>query len=147
MKKRFYLLTFFLFLICRTVLHSDISFLSADLNKDGDILFSIKTGVFNSYAYDTLFLYSKEKNKTEQLTFFAEKMNFFKSSNTLQILNRFGIMRMDLTSNKTELLEDFSPFPVPNTLNLHYLDSIETSPDGRWLTMIEPISPVYGRLI
>lgn len=147
MKKRFCLLTFFLFLICRTVLHSDISFLSADLNKDGDILFSIKTEVFNSYAYDTLFLYSKEKNKTEQLTFFAEKMNFFKGSNTLQILNRFGIMRLDLTSNKTELLEDFSPFPVPNTLNLHYLDSIETSPDGRWLTMIEPVSPVYGRLI
>ena len=146
MKKKYCLLPALLFSIYCNFLFSDISFVSADLNRDGDILFSVRTGVLNSFTYDTLFLYSKEKNKTEQLTFFAEKMNFFKSSNTLQIINRFGIMRMDADSGKAEIRERFSAQLVPGSLNFQYLESVGSSPDGRWLTVIEPVSPVYGKL-
>lgn len=147
MKKNFFFAAMFLGLACCNFLFAEMSFLSSDLNEKGDILFSVKTDIKNSYSYDTLFLFSKEKNKIEQLTFFAEKLDFFKNTGTLQISNSFGIIRIDANSKHISLQEDFLPFFSRSALHFRYLNSIETSPDGRWITMIEPFSAVYGKLI
>ncbi|UTC77287.1 polysaccharide deacetylase family protein [Treponema sp. OMZ 799] len=128
-------------------LHSELYFESADINAEGDILFDIKADAYEDYSYKTLFKYSHEKNKIEQLTFFPEKLQLLGNNKFLQVSNRFGIIRLDLDSGAVDSHSDFEPLSASNSSKIGALNNIKSSPDGRWLTLIEPFSLVFGRLV
>ena len=90
-KLKFALLVCFIF-FSLLGLHSELSFESADINTEGDILFDIKADAYEGYSYKTLFKYSNENNKIEQLTFFPEKLQLLGNNKFLQVSNRFGII-------------------------------------------------------
>ncbi|MGI5066747.1 polysaccharide deacetylase family protein [Treponema putidum] len=128
-------------------LHPELSFESADINNEGDILFEIKTNACDDYSYKTLFKYSHEKNKIEQLTFFPEKLQLLGNNKFLQVSNRFGIIRLDLNSGAVDFNSDFEPLSASNSSKIGAFNNIKSSPDGRWLTLVEPESLVFGRLV
>lgn len=128
-------------------LHSELYFESADINAEGDILFDVKTNAYDGYSYKTLFKYSNENNKIEQLTFFPEKLQLLGSNKFLQISNRFGIIRLDLDYGAVASHSDFEPLSVSNSSKIGALNNIKSSPDGRWLALVEPETLVYGRLV
>lgn len=127
-------------------IYSELYFESADINENSDILFNIKTDAFEGYSYNTLFKYSNEKNKIEQLTFFPEKLRLLGNNKFLQIYNRFGIINLDLNSGDVKSRTDFEPLFSSIFSKMGTLNS-QASPDGRWLTVIEPVSLVYGKLV
>lgn len=143
-KKLLYFLLFDLF--CGIFLFSEISFGAASLNDNGDILFSVKTDTAESHRYETLFLYSKQKNKIEQLTFFPERLELL-GSKTLQLTNRFGIARLDINTGLISKQAETEQFFSVNSLKPVSIKSIQSSPDGKWITLIEQTSLVYGSLI
>lgn len=144
--KLFYLLLYLIFFNLSGI-YSELYFESADINAESDILFDIKTDFVEKYSYKTLFKYSNEKNKIEQLTFFPEKLQLFGNNRFLQISNRFGIVNLDLNSGMIDSNMDFEPLSAANSAKIGALNNVQSSPDGRWFTMIEPSSLVYGRLI
>ncbi|UTC66130.1 MULTISPECIES: polysaccharide deacetylase family protein [unclassified Treponema] len=128
-------------------LHSELYFESADINTEGDILFDIKADAYEGYSYKTLFKYSHENNKIEQLTFFPEKLQLLGNNKFLQVSNRFGIIRLDLNSGVFDSHSDFEPLSASNSSKIGALNNIKSSPDGRWLTLVEPVTLVHGRLV
>ena len=128
-------------------IHSELSFESADINTEGDILFDIRADAYEGYSYKTLFKYSNENNKIEQLTFFPEKLQLLGNNKFLQVSNRFGIIRLDLKSGAVDTHSDFEPLSASNSSKIGALNNIKASPDGRWLTLVEPSTLVFGRLV
>lgn len=145
-KLKFALPVCFIFFILLN-LHSELSFESADINTEGDILFDIKADAYEGYSYKTLFKYSNENNKIEQLTFFPEKLQLLGNNKFLQVSNRFGIIRLDLKSGAVDTHSDFEPLSASNSSKIGALNNIKASPDGRWLTLVEPSTLVFGRLV
>lgn len=143
--KKIKLFLFFLILKLTAFLNADISFLSAVINKNNEIIFSVKSYAAEGYPYETLFSHSIETNRTRQLTFFPEYLEVLNDGRTLQVSNRFGILRINAGYNKKIL--DFNPFNSGNSSGLGILKTLQTSGNGKWLTFVEPYSPVYGKLI
>lgn len=146
--KRFYLSSkiIYTFLFFNLACYADVSFVSAGINSDNEIIFSVKAAPCETYSYETLFLHSLETNKTEQLTFFPEKIQSLDNGKILQIANRFGVVRIDSDGEIKKKL-DFNPFNSSNGGRLGILKSLQPSNNGKWVTFIEPYSPVYGKLI
>ena len=142
---------FFIFAILHVLhgisLFSEQSFTAASLNEAGDILFSVKTDSFNSYSYETLFLYSKRKNKIEQLTFFPERLELLANNTCLQLSNRFGIARLDIQSGALYMQPGTEEFSFAASAKPAVIKNVQPSPDGKWLTLVEPSDPVFGRLV
>lgn len=149
MKKHKHLLMIFsftIFILCGKTF-SEISFLSTDLNNKGDILFTVKVTTHNASSYNTLFLYTKENNKIEQLTFSPERLELLGDNRFLQISNKFGILRIDLTSKSIYKKSYFETLTKTDPVKLSNVTSIQSSPDGRWLSLIEPVTHSHGNLI
>lgn len=128
-------------------LFAEISFTSADLNEAGDILFSVNTFSTNEYSYETLFLYSKQKNKIEQLTFFPEHLELLNNNKLLQISDKFGITRLELNTGAVYKQSEQNTGAAIHGINSVFVKSIQSSPDGKWITFVELSSHVYGTLV
>ncbi len=128
-------------------LSAEIIFTDADINKNGDILFSTKQESSSGIPYSSLFLYTKQNKKIKQLTFFPEKMKLIGGKRYLQISNNDSFLRIDLITGAVYSQSEFETASSLRNIKVGLLKNIQSSPDGRWLTVIEPISQVFGRLI
>ena len=125
---------------------AEISFLSPDINAGNDVLFSVKADIPGSESYQTLFKNSLETGKLEQLTFYPEAMESLSGGTLLQIRNRFGIGRFNTLTDGFSWVKDNKPFYEGGPVGLGMLQELSTSPDGRFLVSIEPVTPARGRL-
>lgn len=149
-KKVFYTVCMFLILFdffYGMFLFAEISFTAADLNEAGDILFSINAFSTNEYSYETLFLYSKQKNKVEQLTFFPERLELLDNNTLLQLSDKFGITRLELNTGAVYKQSGQDMFNTVRGINSVSVKSIQSSPNGKWITFVELSSHVYGSLV
>lgn len=128
-------------------LFAEVSFTAADLHETGDILFSVNTFSTNEYAYETLFLYSKQKNKIEQLTFFPERLELLDNNKLLQVSDKFGITRLELDTGTVYKQSERDTFAAVNGINSVSIKTIQSSPNGKWITFVELSSHVYGSLV
>ncbi len=128
-------------------LSAEFSFLDADINKNGDILFSAEQKSSKGNSYTSLFLYTKQNKKIKQLTFFPETLNLVGNNRFLQISNENSFLQIDLFNNTSYSQSEFETVSSINNMKIGLLKNMQVSPDGRWLCIIEPVSRVFGRLI
>ena len=82
-----------------------------------------------------------------QLTFFPEIVSYLPELESIQIQNRFGLFRGDVRSREFQPLSGFSSFSDGASVQTGRLIPVAASPDGRYLTLLEPTSAAYGRLV
>ncbi len=128
-------------------LSAEIIFTNADINKNGDILFSTKQESSSGIPYSSLFLYTKQNEKIKQLTFFPEKLKLVGGKRFLQISNNDSFLRIDLITGSVYSQSEFETASSLQNIKVGLMKNMGSSPDGRWLTVIEPKSQVFGRLI
>lgn len=133
--------------LCALPLAADISFLDPDINGRNEILFTVRSDVPGHDSSRTLFLASVDPDRREQLTFYPESLEALSGGSILQIRNRFGTGRFDTTRDEFALLGGVSRFESGGPVSLGDLAAIASSPDGRWLATVEPVSPARGRLV
>jgi len=125
---------------------ADISFGSPDINQRNEVLFTMHTDVPGMGSYDTAFLKRLDANSVEQLSFYPEAMESLSGGGLLQIRNRFGTCRYDSAAAKLAWVYDSKPFYADGKIKRGLLEDVATSPDGRYIVSVEPVSPSRGRL-
>lgn len=143
--KRFVIIVF-IFILLVPVL-AEITFSGGDINPDNDVLFSVTTHVPGASSYNTLFRKSLVTGSVEQLTFFPESLESLESGTIVQIRNRFGSARYNISSGTFEWIEERKPFVSGGAVNSGVLADVATSPDGRYLVLIDPVTPARGKMI
>ncbi|MEL3908998.1 MAG: polysaccharide deacetylase family protein [Treponemataceae bacterium] len=121
------------------------SFSSFSINAENDLLFSIRNKNSKGEFYETLFL-KKDKNDTfEQLSFYPESMEVFAEGKILQISNKMGVITLSLQTNGDKELKSFTLFE--NDKFKQNYDSLQVSPTGRYISVVEPTDYVFGNLV
>lgn len=143
--KRVFIITAVLFLILPAF--ADVTFSGGDINPDNDVLFSVAADIPGGGSYSTLFRKSLVSGAVDQLTFFPESLESLDSGTVVQIRNRFGTARYDTGSGKFSWIEDRKPFVSGGAVSSGMLADVATSPDGRYLVLIEPVTPARGKMI
>ena len=149
-----------------------VQFSGLDLNASSELLFTATTDVPEYGSYRTLFLADIPENTRSQLTIFPERIQVLGESGRIQIQNRFGLFRsgapplregatgpdstaVDPTAaaepaaRSTAGFEPVSAFPAfvnGNGISTGKVLGIGSSPDGRFLSYMVPVSPGYGEL-
>jgi len=125
----------------------EVSFSAPDINPDNEVLFSVSARIPGSHSYETLFQKSLETGTVDQLTFFPEKMESLGNGSVVQVRNRFGMIRYSVPTGKIVRIEERKPFVSGGTISSGMLPEMTTSPDGRWLILIEPVTAARGKMI
>lgn len=121
------------------------SFSSFSINAENDLLFSISNKNSKGEFYETLFL-KKYKNDTfEQLSFYPENMEVFAEGKILQISNKMGVITLSLQTNGDKELKSFTLFE--NDKFKQNYESLQVSPTGRYISVVEPTDYVFGNLV
>jgi len=123
----------------------EVSFSAPDINPSNEVLFSVSARIPGGHSYNTLFRKSLDTGTVEQLTFFPEKMEALGNGSVVQIRNRFGTVRYSVLSGKTSWIDERKPFVSGGSVLSGGLPETVTSPDGRWLVLIEPVTPARGK--
>ncbi len=126
---------------------AEVSFRSPDINARNEVLFTVRTDVSGERSYDTLFLRSIDGGSTEQLTCFPEAIESLSGGRVMQVRNRFGTGRYDLSSAAFSWITETRPFVSGGSVLPGALPDVATSPDGRWIVSVEPASPARGKLV
>lgn len=140
----------FVILMIASILNAaDPSFSLSDMSADNHLLFSCGVdqpgwGVYNSLLLADL----TDGDSLTELTHFPEYVDFFRASGELQVHNRFGLYRMNLTVNDRFRRVSFHPsFVQGDEIPEGRILPVATSPDGRWVLVQEPKGPVRGDLV
>lgn len=134
-------------LFCIAPVFAEVTFSGGDINPASDVLFSVSADIPGSSTYSTLFRKSLATGAVEQLTFFPESLESLDSGSVVQIRNRFGTARFNTGSGKFVWIEDRKPFVSGGSVSPGMLADVATSPDGRYLVLIEPVTPARGKMI
>ncbi len=126
---------------------ADVSFRGPDINARNEVLFTVRTNISGERAYDTLFLRDIGEGTTEQLTCFPEAIDSLSGGRIMQIRNRFGTGRYDLSTASFTWITETRPFVSGGSVLPGTPADVATSPDGRWIVSIEPVTPARGRLV
>lgn len=120
-------------------------FSSFSINAENDLLFSIRDKNSKGEFYETLFL-KKNKNDTfEQLSFYPENLEVFADGKILQVSNKLGVITMNLQTSGEQELKSFTLFE--NDKFKQNYESLQVSPTGRYVSMVEPTDYVFGNLV
>ncbi|MCR4733906.1 MAG: polysaccharide deacetylase family protein [Treponema sp.] len=146
MKKNGLILLFIIFFNF-SFLFAGNTFGSADLNKDDEILFTLKQDTAGIDPFNALF-YTKLKNGAPEnspqiITCYPEKMELLSNGTVLQIRNRYGIARYSSLSKKLNWVVRAEDVPI-NSLPVSYY---EVSSNGKWFCCIEKESFNKGMLV
>ncbi|PIE97562.1 MAG: hypothetical protein CR988_07510 [Treponema sp.] len=126
---------------------SQITFTDFDMNDNGDLLFVVKSETYNGKEFDTLFLKNHNSAGFEQLTFFPEAVESFDNGAILQIMNRFGLLTVDVNTGRVIKDSVFSNFDLKAKSNSRMFMRMQTSPNSRWVSFVEAKSGVLGKLV
>lgn len=148
MKKRdkVLFLTFAFTLLNIASVFSGIRFGDGDINKQNEILFSVKHDVSGTFSYKSVFSAKVTPNGVDSikmLSCFPEKMELINSGKNLQIRNRYGTAWYDIENGSIEW-KNFS-YEIP--LNSMRLSNVCVSPNGKFSCYIEKNGFATGFLI
>ncbi|HKJ84558.1 MAG TPA: polysaccharide deacetylase family protein, partial [Spirochaetia bacterium] len=82
-----------------------------------------------------------------ELTHFPEILSYLPALRSIQIQNRLGIFRAAADTGQFEPVPGFSSFGAGARIPNGRVFPVSSSPDGRYLAVVEPTSPAYGDLV
>lgn len=129
---------------------AEVFFTGADLYKQDEILFSAVSecpGHAGIDSYDTLFCGDLKTGFLRQLTFFPEDILYLPASGQIQINNRFGVFRSDISTKIMAPVVDFPGFINGIDIKNGKTERTAASPDGKFLLYMVPSSKTKADLI
>lgn len=140
----------FLFLVASLFclpLFAGISFGTADINLNDEVLFTAKVDMAGTNPYNSLF-YIKLKDgaaeaQSQVLTCYPEQMELLNDGKTLQIRNRYGTARYDSVSKTLNWIKRTGDMPTNSLPIAPY----SVSPNGQYFCRIEKSDICSGALI
>lgn len=144
---------------------AEVSFSGLDLSPDERLLFASSSEAPGFGSYRTLFRADLsqvsatasgrgvaggdvlEDAPIEQLTYFPEILTYLRALEAIQIQNRFGVFRADVSTGVFEAVDGFESFAAGAPVGNGKVFPVTASPDGRYLVVIEPTSAAYGELV
>lgn len=123
-----------------------IQFGDGDINKNNDVLFTVRHNIAGINSYRTLFK-ANIKNGTaevrpEILTYYPEQMELLNGGKILQIRNRYGTVWYSTAEKKAVWNDCASVIPE----NSHRTAPVAASQDGKWICYIEKKNYATGAL-
>lgn len=139
--------TFLLFMLAAPVFSvtAQTEFTGFSVNAQNDLLFSVRSKNKQNEFYETLFLKRNDSETFEQLTFYPEDLEAFADGKILQVSNKLGTVTLDMGTGEKQTLKTFSLFE--NGTYKQSFDSVQVSPSGRYVSIVEPTDYVFGNLI
>ncbi|GAB6392401.1 MAG: putative polysaccharide deacetylase family protein [Treponematales bacterium] len=125
----------------------EVNFSGLDLMEDDRLLFRGTSVSGGSAPQSAVFLSALPEMSIRQLTAFPEIITLVDSGRTLQINNAFGPVRLPLSGGLPEQIPGFPSFTGGAAVIGGRVEGMAASPDGRWLLVVEPVSPAYGNLV
>jgi len=141
---------FFSLLIVLTILlplSAEVAFSGLDVNSDNQLLFTAEAENPAYGVFSTLCTADLKTNQLNQLTFFPEKLMYLQQSGQLQIQNRFGIFRINSAFDHPQPVKEFPSFISGAEIESGKLRQVGSSPNGRYVLYLEPVSPAYADLM
>lgn len=137
----------FLILILTFPMFAGISFGNPDLNKNDEVIFTVRQESSGVNAYNSLF-YAKIKDGVlesapQLLTCYPEQMELMSGGNVLQIRNRYGTARYNTKTNQLKWITHAKTIPEKTVL----VPAYRVSSDGKWLCYIKKNAASTGNLI
>ena len=136
---------FFISALSKIYAASETAFTGFSINAQSDLLFSVRSKNSRNEFYETLFLKKSGNEGFEQLTFYPEKLNTFAEGKILQVSNKLGTITLDIGADTKQKLKSFSLFE--NSAYKQCFDSLQVSPSGRYVSIVEPTDFVFGDLV
>ena len=127
----------------------DSSFRPLDLSVDHRLVFSSQTDQPGWEPYTTLLDADlSEPDSIRVLTHFPERASYYPDTREIEIQNRYGLYRGRLDPSIQLKDLGFHPsFARGAVLSEGRILPVVTSPNGRWVLIQEPESPVRGALV
>lgn len=145
--KRFILfLLIFFFGICLSI-QAEVRFSEAQLLEDRYVLFKSSSTTPWYGAYDSLFLHSFADGSMQQLTFFPENIDFIQASGQIQISNRYGVFRNEPDQFLLKPVPLMPCFSKGQPIQGGKILPIASSPDGKYILRLLPVSSAYADLL
>jgi len=140
---------FTLLIVLLTVvpLSAEVVFSGLHLNDDDQLLYTAEAENPSHGAFKTLFTADLASSQLRQLTFFPEKMMYLQQSGQLQIQNRFGIFRINSAFQHPAPVKEFPSYINGAEIGSGKIQQVGSSPDGRYVLYLEPVSAAYADLM
>lgn len=148
-----------------TAVAAEVSFSSFDLSAANELLFTATADLPGEGQFRTL-LYADLRSDDlvasaegvaggdvlrnvpmAQLTHYPEIFSYLPELQKLQIQNRFGLFRSEDTLGDLQPVAGFSNFVDGGAIPAGQVLPITTSPNGRFLLILEPDSAAYGAMV
>jgi len=144
MKKRSFrvCVLFLLFSLITVFQLSAVNFSGLTVSNDDRLLF--KADFEGQHA---VYVTRLNDMSIQQLTMHPEKLYLVDNGKTIIALNRLGAASIPVSGGLPTPLPVYPSFASGNTPLRGRLQDVAVSADGRWLLIIEPISPGYGDLL
>jgi peptidoglycan/xylan/chitin deacetylase (PgdA/CDA1 family) len=141
------LLTLLLFFFVLFQAGAKVNFSDPDLAEDDRLLFRAASSGGGAVPQDSLFVSRLSDFSILQLTAFPEKMDLLEGGRIVQIRNAFGVMRLPVSGGLPSPVPGFGSFSGGSPVLGGRAEELAASADGRWILVIDPVSPAYGNLV
>lgn len=145
MRRIFHLAVLFLFLTVSV--QAEVAFSGLNLNENDRLLFRVQADSPEMGRFDSLFSADLPSDEIGQLTFFPEHVMYLQQLKSIQIQNRFGVYRIGSDLSHPQAIPQFPSFNTGEEIGSGKLQRVSSSPDGRYLLYLEPVSAAYADLI
>lgn len=126
---------------------SQVGFVDATVNTSQNLLFRAVTEAPRFSSYATGFLSNLSNRSHTQLSFFPEEASLIAGGKALQIQNRFGVFRSNDSFTAFEPVAQYPAFVNGAEIASGKINTLVTSPDGKWLSYLKRTSPAFGDLV
>ncbi|MDR2101444.1 MAG: polysaccharide deacetylase family protein [Treponema sp.] len=128
-------------------LPAKVVFSGLNLSDDNRLLFRAGSEGDGSHVQDVLFLSRLTDLTLKQMTAFPEELELLENGRTLQVRNAFGAMRLPLSGGLPQGIPGFPAFAGGVPPAGGRVEGMASSADGKWILVIDPVSPAYGDLV
>ena len=127
--------------------YGEVTFSHPKLSNEDRILFQATAEGPGHREFRTLFLADIGKDTRKQLTFYPESLLYLPETGGLQIQNRFGLFRSDANQENMRPVPGFPSFLTGKKAENGKILPVLTSPNGRYILRVEPVSAAHGDLV
>jgi len=121
---------------------SAVNFSGLTVSNDDKLLFKAEFD-----GQHAIFITKLADLSMQQLTMHPEKLYLVNNGRTIIALNKLGAASIPISGGFPTPLPVYPSFASGNTPLKGRLQDLAVSTDGRWIIIIEPVSPGYGDLI
>jgi len=143
MIKRAYRIFFFLFIFLMPFFQlSAVNFSGLAVSNDDKLLFKV-----DFQEQNAIYIARLNDLSMQQLTIHPEKLYLVNNGKTIIALNRLGAASIPVSGGLPTPLPVYPSFVSGNIPLKGRLQDLAVSADGRWIIIVEPVSPGYGDLV